>query len=290
MASELLYSFEPDSAYELYGYKVDGQVDYEAIFFVDRARNSIRVMRRNEGAEWNFGESALVNGATPFGISSNGSGVYFTDSLGNLKAGSAASQITDDALIFVEDKFQPVNPTSQLAIRRFINGTLEGEEALVWAENNVIKRVDVSFENNKIKTTLKAKDEIGQIGGIAVENGFTGTKKIHPEEGPEVKVKDGKVELYGEFWDWPDGFRGPFDARYHWTYLFTVQAEGAARFSSKEWPFDLQGEIPITINSTGASTRSFYRTILEAGTNHNYYQHQFIIVDKDCNGIEDQFE
>ena len=65
---------------------------------------------------------------------------------------------------------------------------------------------------------------------------------------------------------------------------------GAAVFRSREWPFDLQGEFPITIMDTASTSKTYYRTLIEAATIHDYFQHQFIIVDKDFNGVEDQFE
>ncbi|MDP6924073.1 MAG: hypothetical protein R2568_11520 [Candidatus Scalindua sp.] len=60
---------------------------------------------------------------------------------------------------------------------------------------------------------------------------------------------------------------------------------GAAVFRSTEWPFDLEGLFPITIVRNGKSY-TYYRTLLEAGTSHSYFQHQFIIFDRDFDGIE----
>ncbi len=65
---------------------------------------------------------------------------------------------------------------------------------------------------------------------------------------------------------------------------------GAAVFRSDIWPFDLEGSFQIMVTNDSGNTHTYYRTLLEAGTIHNYYQHQFIIVDKEFNGIEDQFE
>ncbi len=65
---------------------------------------------------------------------------------------------------------------------------------------------------------------------------------------------------------------------------------GAAVFRSREWPFDMQGRFPITITNAESVSQSYYRTLLEAGTLRGYFQHQFIIVDTDFNGVEDQFE
>ncbi len=64
---------------------------------------------------------------------------------------------------------------------------------------------------------------------------------------------------------------------------------GAAIFRSNLWPSDMEGTIPITVNN-GTSIHTYYRTILEAATYWNYYQYQFIIVDQNFNGIEDQLE
>ena len=65
---------------------------------------------------------------------------------------------------------------------------------------------------------------------------------------------------------------------------------GAAIFKSSEWPLDLQGEIRIAITNTASECHTYYRILTEAATFHDYFQHQFIIVDKDFNGVEDQFE
>ena len=65
---------------------------------------------------------------------------------------------------------------------------------------------------------------------------------------------------------------------------------GVAIFRSREWPFDLQGRFPITVTNAESVSRSYYRTLIEAGTVHDYFQHQFIIVDTDFDGVEDQFE
>ena len=65
---------------------------------------------------------------------------------------------------------------------------------------------------------------------------------------------------------------------------------GVAVFSSRAWPFDMQGRFPITITDDESKSRTYYRTIIEAATYHDYFQHQFVIVDTDFDGIEDQFE
>ena len=65
---------------------------------------------------------------------------------------------------------------------------------------------------------------------------------------------------------------------------------GLAVFKSRKWPIDLQGSFPITITKTETESRNYFRTLIEAGTVHDYFQHQFIIVDTDFNGVEDQFE
>jgi len=62
---------------------------------------------------------------------------------------------------------------------------------------------------------------------------------------------------------------------------------GAAVFRSTEWPFDMEGEFPIIVSSDGGESHTYYRTILEAGTYWSFFQYQFIIIDKDFNGVED---
>ena len=70
----------------------------------------------------------------------------------------------------------------------------------------------------------------------------------------------------------------------------TAIDNGVAVFRSSKWPIDLQGKFPITITNAESESRNYFRTLIEAGTVHDYFQHQFIIVDTDFNGIEDQFE
>ena len=65
---------------------------------------------------------------------------------------------------------------------------------------------------------------------------------------------------------------------------------GVAVFRSRVWPFDMQGRFPITITNDESESKNYYRTILEAATLHSFFQHQFIIVDTDFDGVEDQFE
>ena len=65
---------------------------------------------------------------------------------------------------------------------------------------------------------------------------------------------------------------------------------GVAIFRSAEWPFDMRGRFPITITNAIGESRTYYRTLIEAGTFHGFIQHQFIIVDTDFDGTEDQFD
>ncbi|MHA2118699.1 MAG: hypothetical protein ACW98J_07255, partial [Candidatus Thorarchaeota archaeon] len=65
---------------------------------------------------------------------------------------------------------------------------------------------------------------------------------------------------------------------------------GTAIFRSNQWPLDMEGEFPIVVTDGNGRSHTYYRTVLEAGTFWSYYQHQFIIVDKNFNGLEDQFE
>ncbi|MFX0094649.1 MAG: hypothetical protein ACFFBD_23135, partial [Candidatus Hodarchaeota archaeon] len=65
---------------------------------------------------------------------------------------------------------------------------------------------------------------------------------------------------------------------------------GTAIFRSNQWPFDMEGEFPISITGTEGNTQMYYRTLLEAGTYWGYFQHQFIIIDRNFNGVEDQYE
>ena len=62
---------------------------------------------------------------------------------------------------------------------------------------------------------------------------------------------------------------------------------GAAVFRSRTWAFDMEGRFPIVVTNSNGLSNTYYRTLIEAGTIHNYFQHQFIIVDRDFDGIED---
>jgi hypothetical protein len=65
---------------------------------------------------------------------------------------------------------------------------------------------------------------------------------------------------------------------------------GVALFRSSEWKFDIQGVLPITITNTKSVSKTYERVLLESGTEENYFQQQFIIVDTNFNGVEDMFE
>ena len=67
-------------------------------------------------------------------------------------------------------------------------------------------------------------------------------------------------------------------------------SNSVAVFRSREWPFDVQGRLPITVTNPESVSHSYYRTLIEAGTFHGFFQHQFIIVDADFDDVEDQFE
>ena len=59
---------------------------------------------------------------------------------------------------------------------------------------------------------------------------------------------------------------------------FPAEPEPAAILPSEQHPIQ------------GSEIGACYRTLIEAGTLHDFFQHQFIIVDADFNGVEDQFE
>ena len=42
--------------------------------------------------------------------------------------------------------------------------------------------------------------------------------------------------------------------------------------------------------AAGGQTLTYYRTLLEAGTMQDYYQQQFLIIDRNLDGVEDIFE
>ncbi len=65
---------------------------------------------------------------------------------------------------------------------------------------------------------------------------------------------------------------------------------GVAVFRSLIWPFDLEGKVSITITDNQQNQHTYMRTLLEAGTYHSYFQTQFLIIDKNFDGVEDIFE
>ncbi len=66
--------------------------------------------------------------------------------------------------------------------------------------------------------------------------------------------------------------------------------KGLAIAKSITLPFDTQESFDIKITDKDGVSHTYRRTLLEAGTVRNFFQHQFIIVDTNFNGIEDQFE
>lgn len=62
---------------------------------------------------------------------------------------------------------------------------------------------------------------------------------------------------------------------------------GAAVFTFSDLPFNYEGVIPITVTNSSGKSNTYYRTIIESGVYNNMHQHQYIIVDRNFNGIED---
>lgn len=52
---------------------------------------------------------------------------------------------------------------------------------------------------------------------------------------------------------------------------------GVAIFRSTTLPFDHEGEIEIQLRNAANRTCVYRRTLLEAGTYHGHFQHQFLI-------------
>ena len=65
---------------------------------------------------------------------------------------------------------------------------------------------------------------------------------------------------------------------------------GVAIFRSNTLPFDHEGDVTVRLANANGASHAYQRTLLEAGTYHGYFQHQFLIVDRNFDGIEDEFE
>jgi hypothetical protein len=65
---------------------------------------------------------------------------------------------------------------------------------------------------------------------------------------------------------------------------------GVAVFRSIYWPLNMEGKCKVVITNNDGVAHEYLRYILLAGTYWEYYQHQFIIVDRNFNGVEDHFE
>jgi len=73
------------------------------------------------------------------------------------------------------------------------------------------------------------------------------------------------------------------------TYTAPV-TNGVALFRSTVWPLDLEEIIDITVVDASGAQQTYKRALLEAGTYWEYFQHQFIISDRDFDGVEDMYE
>jgi hypothetical protein len=64
--------------------------------------------------------------------------------------------------------------------------------------------------------------------------------------------------------------------------------KGIAVFRSDTWPFDMEGSFNIiVIGSATGTTHQYFRTIVQAATSDHYFQQQYLIIDRDFNGVED---
>ena len=142
---------------------------------------------------------------------------------------------------------------------------------------------DLAMENFPIglyKGTVTFRDYVEHDAGARDSYYFFGLKGFEQDRGRDYVIMIGVDGV-------PEG-----------TAQITIDDEshtigfrnGAAVFRSREWPFDMKGSFSITITDPESVSRTYYRTLIEAGTVHDYFQHQFIIVDTDFDGIEDQFE
>lgn len=65
---------------------------------------------------------------------------------------------------------------------------------------------------------------------------------------------------------------------------------GMALFRSTVWPFDLEEVIEITVTDASGQQQTYKRGLLEAGTYWEFFQQQFIITDRDFDGVEDLYQ
>ena len=142
---------------------------------------------------------------------------------------------------------------------------------------------ELAMENFPVglyKETVTFTDYVQHDEGARDSFYFFGLKDLDQNRGREYVIMIGvdgvaegtaRIDIFGE------EHRAPI-------------SNGVAVFRSWEWPLDMQGRFLITVTNAEGDSRSYFRTLIEAGTLHSYFQHQFIIVDTDFNGIEDQFE
>ena len=137
-----------------------------------------------------------------------------------------------------------------------------------------------NFSLGLYKGTVTFTDYVEHDEGARDSYYFFGLKDLEQDRETEYVIMigvDGVAEGTAEITIYGEAHTAPI-------------SNGVALFRSSKWPFDMQGRFPITVTNDESTSRSYYRTLIEAGTIHDYFQHQFIIVDTDFNGIEDQFE
>ena len=147
-----------------------------------------------------------------------------------------------------------------------------------WKEANHLKMENFRF--GLYKETITFTDYLKHDQGARESFYFFGLKDFKQDKNQEYVIMIGV-----------DGVSsGTASIRIQGETHSTTIHNGVALFRSRAWPFDMQGPFSIRITNKQGVSRTYHRTLVEAGTYKGYFQHQFIIVDTDFNGIEDQFE
>lgn len=65
---------------------------------------------------------------------------------------------------------------------------------------------------------------------------------------------------------------------------------GCAIFRSTDMPLNTEGQININVTGTDGRVNVYKRTLINGGSNDDYHQQQFLIIDQDFDGIEDLYD
>ncbi len=190
-----------------------------------------------------------------------------------------------DAYVYINTQDQPFTVDLYNYLNEKINSYPERTEILTdWILGygwKMVEELDMAnFPVGLYKETVTFDSYIGYDFGAREDFYFFGLDSLNQDQSNEYIIMIGVDGV-------PNGRIGITIEDIEYTESI---ANGAAVFRSDTWPFDLEGKIPVVISNDNGDTHTYYRTIIEAGTIHNFFQHQFIIIDKDFNGIEDHLQ